>query len=88
MSQESSISHESMMTESMMAGCEQMGTGTCVDFEICVSAGHTHCDNKTKSTMLLPASSEQYGNYSFNAHPSSDFLSHHSELLLRPPRNA
>jgi hypothetical protein len=88
MSHESSISDVSMMTESMMVGCEQMDTGNCVDFEICISAGHTHCDNKTKSTMLLPALSEQYGNYSYNVHPSSDFISHHSELLLRPPRNA
>jgi len=68
--------------------CDQVDPNHCVDFETCVSGGHSSCDSKTKSNLLLPALTEHPVARVYNSYPPSQFLSHHAELLLRPPRNA
>lgn len=68
--------------------CGQVDPNHCVDFENCVSGGHTSCDSKSKSTLSLPALTEHPDSHIFNSLPPGQYLSHHAELLLRPPRNA
>ena len=68
--------------------CGQMDPNHCVDFETCASGGHTSCDSKTKSTLLLPALTEHAVSRIYNSYPPGQYLSHHAELLIRPPRNA
>jgi len=68
--------------------CGQVDPNHCVDVETCVSGGHSSCDSKFKSTLLLPALREHPDNSAYNFHPLSQYFSHHAELLLRPPRNA
>jgi len=68
--------------------CGQVDPNHCVDFETCVSGGHSNCDSKTKSNLLLPALTEHPAARVYHPYPPSQFLSHHAELLLRPPKNA
>jgi hypothetical protein len=72
----------------MVIDCGQVDSNNCVDYETCVSGGHTSCDSKTKSTLLLPALPEHPEGRIFNSHLPGQYLSHPAELLLRPPRNA
>ena len=68
--------------------CGQVDPNHCVDFETCVSGGHTSCDSNTKSTLLLPALTEHADSRIYNSNPPNQYLSHHAELLIRPPRDA
>ena len=77
-----------MSHELMNMDCEQMDPRHCVDFESCTSAGHTSCDSKTKSTLLLPVLMKSNDTHVYNTQPLSQYFSYHAELLLRPPRNA
>jgi hypothetical protein len=72
----------------MIMDCGQVDPNHCVDYEICVSGGHTSCDSKTKSTLLLPALPEHPESHIYLSHPPGQYISHLAELLLRPPRNA
>jgi hypothetical protein len=74
--------------QQMTMDCGQVDPNDCVGFETCFSSGHTGCDNKSKSTLLFPALSEPLHSRIFNLHPPGQYLSHHAELLIRPPRNA
>lgn len=74
--------------ESMIMDCGQVDPSHCVDFNNCAAGGHTGCDSKTKSNLLLPALTVQPVTRVFNSYHSSQYLSHHAERLLRPPRNA
>ena len=72
----------------MNMDCGLMDPNQCVDFDLCTSTGHTSCDSKTKSTLMLPALTINRDTHVYGAQPIRQYSSHHTELLLRPPRNA
>jgi len=77
-----------LMHDLVVMDCGQVDPNHCVDFDTCTSGGHSNCDTKTKSTLLLPTLPEYPDRQAYNAHPLGLYLSHHAELFLRPPRNA
>ena len=80
-------SHEQMTME-----CGHVDSNHCVDLETCVSgghaSGHASCDSKTKSTFRLPALAGHPDSSVYSSHHAGQYLSHHADLLLRPPRNS
>ena len=77
-----------LMQDPVVMDCGQVDPNHCVDFDTCTSGGHSNCDSKTKTTLLLPATTEYPDRHVYNAHPPGLYSSHHSKLFLRPPRNA
>jgi hypothetical protein len=78
----------SRMSHALMnMDCGQMDPNQCVDFDTCASTGHTSCDSKTKSTLMLPALTINRDTHVYSAQSIRQYSSHHTELLLRPPRN-
>ena len=76
----------------MTMDCGHVDPNHCVDLETGVSgghaSGHASCDSKTKSTFRLPALVEHADISVYHSHHPDQYLSHHADLLLRPPRNA
>lgn len=72
----------------MAMDCGQLDPGHCIDFENCASGGHSSCDAQTKSTQLPPQPMDRPRSRVYVSHAANSYLSHHAELLLRPPRNA
>lgn len=73
---------------SMIMDCGQLDPGHCIDFDSCVSGSHASCDASAKATPSSPKTAGQPISQAYAPRPPERFLSHHPELLLRPPRNA
>ena len=53
--------------------CGQVDPNNCIDFATCISGGHTSCDSKTKSNLLLPVLTEHPVTRVYNSYPPSRF---------------
>lgn len=73
---------------SMGMDCGHVDPGHCVDFAACVTGSHASCDTKLKAAQVLPKSADLPGSQAYLQDFAEHFLSHHPELLLRPPRIA
>ena len=74
--------------ETMIMDCGHVDPGQCIDFAACVSASHASCDTNLKAAQVLAKAAAFSGGFVYAPDPAERFLSHHPELLLRPPRNA
>jgi hypothetical protein len=74
--------------EMMAMDCAQVDHGDCIDVDCCSSSGHASCDANAKATQVSPQVVDRPRGNNFAADPPYRYLSHHAELLLRPPRYA
>jgi len=72
---------------SMVMDCGHVDPGHCVDFDACVSASHASCDTGLEAAQVVARSADRPPGDAYVADLTERILSHHSERLLRPPRN-
>ena len=73
---------------SMVMNCGHVDPGHCIDFAACVSGSHASCDTNLKAAQVLTKSADLPASRAYAPDLAEHFLSHHPELLLRPPRIA
>ncbi|HKJ49979.1 MAG TPA: hypothetical protein VKB27_00685 [Gammaproteobacteria bacterium] len=77
------IAHDQMAMDG-----DHVDPGHCVDFDACVCLSHASCDANLEATSTAPEPADRPTGNDFTADSPERFLSHHTERLLRPPRNA
>jgi hypothetical protein len=70
-----------------MMDCGQLEHNHCVDHDNCASGSHSSCDSKSRMSSSVPLSIRSSSKNIYSACSTERYSSHHTERLLRPPRN-